>query len=232
MSISNGKKLLVGGAAATAIGLLVSPAPAQGYPPAPLAPNACESFQFPGGRMTFHYPNIGETKFDTIAGGTHVDTKATTFYPNGSSMAGTVFGDINGNSIHLEVTRERYTPLILDGTVGDDGRGHGNLTFRDNEPGTWDTIQQFKCVAAAPQAPPPAAASSATVVGGDADVFNIAHNDVPDPVNGVQGAKIATLPDGTQVGLEGACKAGWCRVNSPLVPQGFGFVEQGHLQIA
>jgi hypothetical protein len=82
----------------------------------------------------------------------------------------------------------------------------------------------------APAGEPVAAAQqSATVAGGPADVFNIAHNDVPDPVNGVQGAKIATLPDGAPVGLEGQCKDGWCRVNEASIPQGFGFVEQGHL---
>jgi hypothetical protein len=235
MSFSTSKQLLGGAVAVTAIGLLTSPAPAQAYPVVPLAPNDCVGYQFPGGTVTLHYPNIGETKFDTVLGGTHVDTKATTFYPNGSSMTGTVIGNINGRQIHLEVTRKGtdrdYTPLILDGAVGDDNRGHGGYTYRDGaDSGSWDSLTEFKCLPA-PAAPPPAAPKSATVIGGDADVFNIAHNDVPDPANGIVGAKIATLPNGSQVALDGPCKTGWCRVNSPQIPQGFGFVEQGHLQV-
>jgi uncharacterized protein YkwD len=91
-------------------------------------------------------------------------------------------------------------------------------------------LGQPKAPAAEPAKPAaPAQANTAIVTGGDADVFNIAHNDVPDPANGITGMKIATLPNGTQVDLDGACKAGWCRVNSQQIPQGFGFVEQGHL---
>jgi hypothetical protein len=227
MIISHAKKLAGAATAAAAIGLMVTPGPAQA------APANCDGYQFPGGRVTIFYPNIkAQTQFDTIAGGTHVDTQATTVYPQ-SSMPGTVIGDINGNNIHLEVTRQgvqrEYPPLILDGAVGPDDRGHGTYTYEQGS-GNWDSDAPMKCIAKA-QAPPPAAATSATVIGGDADVFNIAHNDVPDPVNGIQGAKLATLPDGTQVGLEGPCKAGWCRVNEASIPQGFGFVEQGHLQI-
>jgi hypothetical protein len=161
MPSSNSKKLGGGAAAVTAVGLLMCPAPAQAYPPAPLAPNNCSGYQFPGGQVTLHYPNIGETKFDTVLGGTHVDTKATTFYPNGSSMPGNVVGNINGTKIHLEVTRKGanrdYTPLILDGTVGGDNRGHGGYTFRDGaDSGSWDSLTEFKCVPA-PAPPPPAA---------------------------------------------------------------------------
>jgi hypothetical protein len=161
MSSSNSKILSGGVAAFAAIGLLTSPAPAQAYPPAPLAPNNCSGYQFPGGQVTLHYPNIGETKFDTVLGGTHVDTKATTFYPNGSSMPGNVVGNINGTKIHLEVTRQganrSYSPLILDGTVGGDNRGHGGYTFRDGaDSGSWDSLTEFKCVPAPVQeAPPP-----------------------------------------------------------------------------
>lgn len=162
MSFSNGKKLLGGTAALAAIGLFISPAQVQALPPAPLAPNACAGYQFPGGEVVLHYPNIGETKFSTVAGGTHVDTNATTFYPNGTSMSGTVVGDINGNKIHLEVTRKganrTYTPLVLDGEVGGDDRGHGGYTFRDGaDSGTWDSLTAFKCVPAPPPPPPPAA---------------------------------------------------------------------------
>lgn len=163
MSLVNCNKFLGGAAAVAAIGLLTCPAPAQAYPPAPLAPNNCSGYQFPGGQVTLHYPNIGETKFDTVLGGTHVDTKATTFYPNGTSMPGSVTGNINGTKIHLEVTRKGanrdYSSLILDGNVGGDDRGHGGYTFRDGgDSGSWDSLTAFKCVPApAQQAPPPPA---------------------------------------------------------------------------
>lgn len=127
MSFSDGKKLAGAAAAAATIGLLVTPSSAQA------APANCDGYQFPGGRVTIFYPNLNaKTQFDTIAGGTHVDTQATTVYPQ-STMPGTVIGDINGNTIHLVVTRQgvqkEYPPLTLDGAVGPDDRGHGTYTF-------------------------------------------------------------------------------------------------------
>lgn len=159
MSISHRRKLVGCAAAAAAIGLLISPAPAQAFPPAPLAPPDCAGYQFPGGRVSLHYPVLNaQTEFDTIAGGTHVDTRATTKYPQ-SSMPGTVIGDINGSDIHLEVSRQgvsrEYSPLILNGKVGPDNRGHGTYTF-DGGSGNWDSIEALKCVPAPPP-PPPAA---------------------------------------------------------------------------
>jgi hypothetical protein len=69
-----------------------------------------------------------------------------------------------------------------------------------------------------------------TVIGGDADVFNIAHNDVPDPATGVRGLKIGTLKNGSQVYSGVPCKNGWCQVNSSVIQGGNGFVEQAHLK--
>jgi hypothetical protein len=157
MAISTVKKLMGGATAVIAIGLFTTPAPAQAYPPAPLAPTDCASYQFPGGRVSLHYPVLNaQTEFDTIAGGTHVDTKATTKYPQ-SSMSGTVIGDINGSDIHLEVSRQgtnrEYSPLILNGKVGPDNRGHGEYTF-DQGSGSWDSIEALKCVPKPPPAEP------------------------------------------------------------------------------
>jgi hypothetical protein len=141
-------------AAIAAIAAFTSPAPAQADPVVPLAPNDCAGYQFPGGTVTLHYPNIGQTVFDTTVPSTHVDTKATTNYPNGSSMQGSVTGDINGRKIHLTVTREGYTPLVLDGEVGADNRGHGTYTYRNGaDSGNWDSLEELGCVAA-PAAPP------------------------------------------------------------------------------
>jgi hypothetical protein len=93
--------------------------------------------------------------------------------------------------------------------------------------------------AAPPPPAPPAQApaqpqggrQAATVVGGDADVWDIAHNDVPDPATGVRGAKIATLPNGSTVVLDRPCANGWCHVISYLIPNDDGFMEQSHVQI-
>lgn len=82
---------------------------------------------------------------------------------------------------------------------------------------------------AAPAPPAPPALTTATVIGGDTPVFNIAHDDVKDPTNGVQGLKIATLPNGQKISVEGPCKSGWCRVHSSLIPNDLGFVEQNYL---
>jgi hypothetical protein len=87
-------------------------------------------------------------------------------------------------------------------------------------------------------APPVPAAKPApfqefgTVIGGDLDVWDIAHNDVPDPATGVQGAKVGTLANGSQVYIGRPCQNGWCQVNTNQIPRGFGFVEQSHVQIS
>jgi hypothetical protein len=61
------------------------------------------------------------------------------------------------------------------------------------------------------------------VIGGDADVFNIAHNDVPDPATGVRGLKIGTLKNGSQV-------AARCATQERLVPSEF-VCDPGRLRL-
>jgi hypothetical protein len=156
MTFSHARTLAGAAAAAASIGLLITPAPAQA------APADCNGYQFPGGAITIFYPNINaKTQFDTIAGGTHVDTKVTTVYPQ-SNMPGTVIGDINGNNIHLKVTREGtsrdYPPLILDGEVGPDDRGHGRYTYEQGS-GTWDSDAPLKCIPKPKEEPKPAPAA-------------------------------------------------------------------------
>jgi hypothetical protein len=156
MSSSYGKKLVGGAAAAAAasFGLLIAPAPVQA------APADCNGYQFPGGTVSLHQSGIGTTTtFDTIAGGTHVDTKAFTDYPEGGDMPGTVIGDINGTSINVKVTREGasrdYPPLNFKGDVGPDDRAHGTVTWQGGDGGTWDSMGPMKCIPK-PAAPPPA----------------------------------------------------------------------------
>lgn len=83
---------------------------------------------------------------------------------------------------------------------------------------------------AAQPAPPAAEPKTATVVGGDAEIYNIAHNEVPDPATGVKGMKIGTLQVGQQVTLAARCTPNaWCKIVMPDDPGNFGFVL-GHLQ--
>lgn len=239
MATSTVKKLMCGAAAAAAasVGLVLTPASSH-------ADYDCYKqggYQFPGGEVILHYPETdSETRFRVVKGETHVNTAAETFYKNGTSLPGRITGDMEkgGNIIRLQVTRgSRYDPLILDGAIGPDGTPQGSFVTGNLDRQLWDSPTVFACIPGPPVEDPlpkpdgtnPLAAASATVGGGGADVFNIAHNDVPDPVNGVQGAKIATLAPGTGVSLEGQCKDGWCRVNEASIPQGFGFVEQSSL---
>lgn len=83
---------------------------------------------------------------------------------------------------------------------------------------------------AAPAPAPVPYQQFAKVIGGDADVFDIAHNDVPDPKTGVVAAKVGKLTNGSQVYIGVPCKDGWCQVNSNQIQRGYGFVEQRHLQ--
>jgi len=230
MSLSNNKKLLAGAASVAAIAFLANVAPAQGYPPAPLAPNDCSGYQFPGGTVTLNYPGIGRTVFDT-GPGTHVNTSATTVYDNGTSMDGSVTGDITGSKIHLTVTREGYTPLVLDGDIGAGNRADGNYTYRQGDSGDWHSAEAFSCSAAAAAAAPTDLPKNAFVVGGPIDIFNIAASDVPD-ASGHQGVKVGTLEDGQLVVLApgGPCaKDTWCKIRMPGDREHFGFVN-GHLQ--
>ncbi len=226
-------KLLGGVTAAAAIGLLIIPTPAQAYPPAPLAPGDCTAYQFPGGTVTLNYPGIGRTVFDTAAPNTHVDTKATTIYDNGTDMPGSVLGDVKGTTINVKVTREGYTPLVLKGQIGAGSRAHGDYTFRQNESGIWDSSEEFVCAPGAAEAPQaPTQQKTTFVVGGPVDIYNIAHDEVPDPNNGIQGVKIGTLEDGQLVVRAdgGPCaQNSWCKIVMPGDPEHFGFVN-GHLQ--
>jgi hypothetical protein len=89
----------------------------------------------------------------------------------------------------------------------------------------------------APPAPPPPANPSpvpyqqhASAIG-NVDVWDIAHDDTPDPVTGVRGAKVGTLTDGQGMVLQRPCDSGWCLVNSGyIVPRGYGFVQQSKIR--
>jgi hypothetical protein len=153
MSTSYGTRIAGAATTAAAVGLLIVPAPAQA------APADCNGYQFPGGTVSLHQSGIGTTTtFDTIAGGTHVDTRAFTDYPEGGDMPGTVIGDINGTSISLKVTREGasrdYPPLNFKGDVGPDDRAHGTVTWQGGDGGTWDSMGPMKCIPK-PAAPEP-----------------------------------------------------------------------------
>lgn len=147
-------------------------------------------------------------------------------------------GSTSGNLVRDDPTAKATSELVeqeRNGIHDCANKDYGVGMFRD-EGADQSIVTLVLGRPAAPPAPPPPAQPPpakglATVIGGDADVYNIAHNDVPDPTSGVRGQKIGTLKNGSQVSLAGPCQSGWCRVNSSVIQGGYGFVEQGHLQL-
>jgi hypothetical protein len=230
MSFSDSKKLVGYAAAVATIGCLANAAPAQAYPPAPLAPN-CSSYQFPGGTVTLNYPKIGHTVFNLAVPSPHVDTGATTFYDNGTSLDGSVTGDISGTKVHMTVTREGYPPLVLDGDIGSGNRAHGNVVFRKNDPpAPWDSSEEFSCTASTPT-DQGSSSQNGFVVAGPVGIYNIAADENGD-AHGHVGMRIGTLEDGQLVVIApgGPCaKDSWCKIVMPGDPEHVGFVN-GHIQ--
>jgi hypothetical protein len=128
-------------------------------------------YQFPGGAVTITYPNVGsQTRFTTKTG-THVDTSAETFYPNGTSMKGRITGDITkGSLINLTVTRgSKYPPLLLSGSVLPDNTGHGAYTFENHDVAEWDMDVELNCVPVPDQPQPQSQPENKPVAGPDND---------------------------------------------------------------
>jgi hypothetical protein len=216
-----------------AIGSLTSVSPAQAYPSVPLLPpNACfatAGYQFPGGGVTIDYPGIGQTRFTTPAG-THVDTSAETFYQNGTSLKGTITGDITkGSLINLTVTRgDKYPPLLLSGAVNPDNKGHGSYTFENHDTALWDMLDELACQpgplpppvlppgAPAPLAPPPPPASAppppaalTAAVTTDTDLYD-------KPNDNGDAHIIGQLTTGQVVKVAKACSPNaWCTLTDP-----------------
>jgi hypothetical protein len=229
------KQLPAAIAAMAAIGALAMPAVAQAKPlaPLPLAP-ACAAYQFPGGTVDINYQAInGHTTFDTVNASTNVDTTGVTHYPDGGDTSGPVTGYIHGVGIHLEIGRDNYEPLVLDGLIGPDNRAHGTLKFRGDKQ-NWDSNSEFACVAnpepekvgpspnqvdngnggavggGAGSAPKQLAPEQQAPKGlGEATV--IADTDIYDKPDG-QGQKIGTLSVGEVHPLMEPCRDDWCRV--------------------
>lgn len=149
-------------------------------------------------------------------------------------------GATSGNSVRDDPTAKATSELVDQETIPIHdcaNKDFGVGMFRDA-----GANQSVVTVVLGRPAPPPAQAPAqapgqpppfqgmVTVIGGDADVYNIAHDDIPDPANGVRGVKIGTLTDGSQVYSGVPCKNGWCQVNSSVIQGGHGFVEQAHLQ--
>ncbi|MDX1883108.1 hypothetical protein [Mycolicibacterium sp. 120270] len=150
MSTSTGKKLCGATTAAMAIGLLITPAPAQAGPD---CYGEAAGYQFAGGEVTLNYPEVGAHTTFNAPRGTTVDAPAETFYPNGTSMKGRVTGEIDkgGNWIKLTVTRGKYAPLLLTGAVQPPGnKPSGALTFENHDMQPWDSPNQLICIPGAP----------------------------------------------------------------------------------
>jgi len=202
---------------------------------------ACASWSVPNFELVLNLVN-GDTAFINIAQN-EPDKVNVLRQPGGKQYLGEAEGGLNGDRVDVTVSWRaqfpdedgNYGPRVnshFTGYVGDDGFARGSALDNKGARVDWVSRDRFTCADKSPEpTPPPASSNSATVLAGGADVFNIAHNDVPDPATGIVGAKIATLAEGTQVALDGPCKTGWCRVTSPEIPQGYGFVEEGRLQI-
>jgi hypothetical protein len=171
MSSSNGKKLVGAATGAFAVGLLITPAPAQALPD---CYSEAAGYQFAGGEVIIHYPETdAETKFNAPRGIT-VDAPAETFYGNGTSLKGRVSGNIDkgGNWINLTVTRgSKYPPLLLSGAVDPDNTASGNFTYENHDMQAWDSPTQLVCIPGAPveDRPPPKPAPAPEPVAGPAD---------------------------------------------------------------
>ena len=231
--------------AVAAIASLTYVAPAQAYPPMPLLPpNACRvdppgGYQFAGGPVTLVYPGIGETRFNTPTG-THVDTSAETFYENGTSLKGTVTGDITkGSLIYLTVTRgPKYPPLLIGGDVGRNNKGHGAYSFENHDSALWEMKEELSCVPVPQKAPPapapepankPVADTPAEGPKGFGTATVVADTDMYDKPDGL-GQKIGTLLVGEEHPLMEPCRDDWCRVGTielggfPGLPNGTAWV--------
>jgi hypothetical protein len=248
VSLANGNKLFGCATAAAAIGLLITPAPAQARPDSECYSSAA-GYQFPGGEVVIVYPETdAETHFNAPRG-THVDAPAETFYKNGTSLKGRITGDITkgGNIIRLTVTRgPKYPPLILDGAVVQNNTAAGSFAFENNDRQLWESPTQLACVPGAPvedqplkpagpkpaqeplqqQNPAPQGLGNATVVA-DTDIY-----DKPDG----KGQKIGTLFTGEVHPLMEPCRNDWCRVGQlelggfPGLPNGTAWVyAKGYL---
>lgn len=194
-------------------------------------------YQFPGGAVTIDYPGIGETHFTTRTG-THVDASAETFYQNGTSLKGTITGDITkGSLINLTVTRgSKYPPLLLSGSVGPDNRGHGAYTYENHDTASWDMNEELNCVPVPPPPAPAPAPDNRPIAGPDKPAAKtlgtatvVADTDMYDKPDG-QGQKIGTLLAGEQHPLMEPCRDDWCRVGTielggfPGLPNGTAWV--------
>jgi hypothetical protein len=162
--------------------------------------------------------------------------QATTTSVSGGAVLdrGTIYGGVQGGHVDFTIHWDSGLRGHYAGDVGDDGFAHGRTNDEANPGSTanWDSTSPFQCatpVVAPPALPPPAQPADVqrvATVTNDVDVYNIAHDDIPD-ANGVQGAKIGVLRAGQQVRLEGPClPTGWCHIRTSEVN---GFVL-GNLQ--
>jgi hypothetical protein len=225
-TMANKSQLFGAATALIAVGILMTPAPAQAIPVVPLAP-ACTDYQFTG-TVDLEQSNGWLVVF--AATGRTVAGSASAFSHTShiSDMSGNVNGGINGGHLDFTIRWDNGPVGHYIGDVGDSGVATGTTVDQTN-PGstsTWHSTGGLACVASPtapappPSAPPPPPASTpppapawrppirpantqATVTA-DVDVY-----DVP----GGNGNVIGTLRKGQQVQLAGSCnKNDWCQV--------------------
>ncbi|RDH76074.1 hypothetical protein DVS77_23665 [Mycolicibacterium moriokaense] len=206
-------------------------------PAADADPAGCAQFGFDG-RYELTGSNGWWVTFNST--GPRPTGSATVNFLDGGKVSGNIIdGAIAGRAFTLAIVWGDKPNNIWDfyGTVGDDGQINDGGESLRNIPGdyggevasSWRSVTPLKCMDA-PAASPPAAPAqkTATVVGGDVDVYNIAHDDV-DTGDGVVGVVIGRLVQGQKVPIAGKCALNdWCKISLPDQTPGFVF---GHLAL-
>jgi hypothetical protein len=246
-------------AAATAIGLLTFPVPAQAAP-------ACAEYKF-NGDFSLNQTNgwfVAFTSYGPVAGGRAVAVKG------GDKMTGNVTGGIQGRNVDFTIQWEGAMPLGFDGrprghytgTVGDDGLVRNGFTSNETavDFAEWDSIGRLECVAAPapppnvppqqlpqekkkppgqipwPEKPatPPAPVTPSVNVVTDTDVFDKPSHEGGKVILDVNGQRLFLDAGVDQVKLVGGCtKQTWCTVTNPRIPRpnNTGAVWGGHLEV-
>ncbi len=133
--------LIAATAALSASGLVIAAGPAQALPPAPLAPEGCQQWEFPG-PVTIRR-DTGET-VNFTANGPNAGAPADWDHQQGSVDHGNISGNIGPDgSVSLTYTENDGTSIPLNGQVGADGIAKG-MSPPDNSV-AWHTLAKLKC---------------------------------------------------------------------------------------
>lgn len=210
--------LVAAGMAALATGSFAAAGPAQALPPAPLAPEACQQWNFTG--TTVVQMGTGETMVFESKQENAFDAPATWSHPEGPKDKGTVSAQTGNGAVTLVWNEEKHMMIVFEGEVGPDGIASGTRPGAD---GTvpWNITTPLFCAvkgdAGAPQ-------GNSREVTADVDAY-----DVP----GGGGSVVGVLQggEGQRVQLGSGCKDdNWCNVVFAGGPGGTAWVWGDYLK--